>query len=462
MSKCVVPEGQQRPSDADDISLPSPSICARKDRRDFIKGLASFLGRTQATLLVTAAAFGCGGGQRTGGSTSGALFPEETGLEGYVRLAFNESPYGPAPEAVAAIDEMLSRPYGIEAADTHFLPGINRYPDFLNTQLTETLARFLGLRAVQIIPCCGVSELLYMCSQAFLGTSRTLLMTEGTFPLLRHYAVQKGAEITFVPPAQGLLANLDAMLEAVDSRTGIVYLANPDNPTGTMHALSAVEGFVDAVSRKNPNAVIVIDEAYVDYATEDEPPLGATPLVWHYPVVVGRTFSKAYGLAGLRAGYAVCREDISGVLNGFLSGYLGGDPGWRMFEGNVNRIAAAAVIGSLSPGGQAFLRDVRGLNSRMRRFLVGELLAMGYEPLESCTNFLLVRTGTDGRLLRDWLCSKKILVQAGASFHPRYADAIRVSIGDQWELERMLEALRDFHPGAQSPVRCTDAFFMGI
>lgn len=462
MSECVVPAGPQRPSDADDISLPSPALSAGKDRRDFIKGLGSFLARTQAALLLTAAAFGCGGDHRSGESRPEEPSPHETGLEGYVRLAFNESPYGPAPEAVAAIEEMLSRPYAMESADTYFLPGINRYPDFLNTQLTETLARFLGLRAVQIIPCCGISELLYMCSQAFLGPSRTLLMTEGTFPLLRYYALKRGAEITLVPPGQALQVNLDAMLDAVDSRTGIVYLANPDNPTGTMHAFTEIGAFVEAVSRKNPNAVIVIDEAYVEYATDAEPPLGATPLVWQYPVVVGRTFSKAYGLAGLRAGYAACREDLSEVLNGFLSGYLGGDPGWRMFEGNVNRVAAAAVIGSLSPGGQAFLRDVRALNSRMRSTLIGELLAMGYQPLESSTNFLLVRTATDGILLRDWLCARNILVQAGASFHPRYADAIRVSIGDERELEMMLEALEDFHPGAHPPARCADVFFMGI
>ncbi len=432
----------------------------RLARRTFVEQAASFLIRVPQALVLTAAAFGCGGitHKRQGHEPAQG----ETTRD-YIRLAFNESPYGPPPEAIAAIEEMLSRPYAMDSADVQYLPGINRYPDFLNSELTETLARCHGLKSIHIIPCCGISELLYMCSQAFLGGSRTLVMTEGSFPLLRHYAAKKGAGIRLVPPTQHLQVDLDALLDAVDSDTGIVYLANPDNPTGTRHTVSEIKAFVEAVGKKNGRTVCVIDEAYVDYAALQGLATEALSLVWDYPVVVGRTFSKAYGMAGLRAGYAATREDISGVLNGFLSGYLGGNPGWRMFEGNVNRLAVAAMLASLRPHSQAFISEVCQLTTHMRAFLWEQLLSMGYEPYESHTNFLFVRVRTRGTSVRDWLCTKGILIQAGESFHPRYKEFVRISIGDQRELECLLEALRGFEPGTSVPDgTCGDMFFMGI
>lgn len=344
--------------------------------------------------------------------------------------------------------------------ETHFLPGINRYPDFLSTELTQAIAGLHGVSTLNVIPCCGISELLYMCSEAFLGEGRSLIITDGTFPLLQHYASSRGADIVLVPPAQDYRVDLDGILDAVRPDTSLVYLANPDNPTGTVHSFSEIESFVQAAVNKNSQVVVLFDEAYMDYVLLDPLP-EAVSLAAQYPVIVGRTFSKAYGLAGLRGGYAVARKDLVGVLNGDSSGFFGGDPGWRMFECDVNRLATAAILGSLSPSGQDFVAQVRGQNAEMRQLLSAGLRPLGYTPLESHTNFLLVNVGIEGERMRNWLCSRNILVQAAGSFHPRYENWIRVSVGGQSEVDTLLAALREFDPSFHPPP-CFAVFYMGI
>jgi len=414
-----------------------------------------------ASVAVTAAAFGCGG-------DSSRREPQEPGTgpdpgippEGYVRLAFNESPFGPPPTALPAIEELLNRPYAMESPETPFLPGINRYPDFLNTLLTKAIARRHSLSTRYVVPCCGISELLYMSSQAFLGPGRHLLLSEGSFPLLAYYAEQKGREVRRVSRGSAHTADLEALLDAISSGTGLVYIANPDNPSGSLLSIADLELFASEAYRKNPETVVLIDEAYMEYVLQDPPP-EAIRLVFQYPVLVGRTFSKAWGMAGLRAGYAVGNEDLILVLNGFLSGYLGGDVGWRMFEGNVNRIAGAAAEASLTEEGFTFLTSVREQNALLRAYLAESLVGLGFEPLPSEGNFLLVPVGSDGENLRRWLCSRRILVQAGASFHPRYLESIRVSVGTQQELDAFLDALSGYDPSLSHP-SCFRVFYHGI
>ncbi len=451
--------GSARPDTAA-TSNPQRAVQPRVDRRELIRGIGSLFLRTAAATALTSSAFGCGEGSATRPSAQGGQTDEGIPAEGYIRLAFNESPYGPPPGALTAIDDMLSRPYAMESQATHFLPGINRYPDFLNTDLTAAIAGLNGVGAGNVIPCCGISELLHMCSQAFLGKGRNLVITDGTFPLLRHYAAGTGTDISAIPPAQDYHVDLDGMLDAVTSDTGLVYLANPDNPTGTLHSLAEITAFVEAAVKKNSQVVVLLDEAYMDYVLLDPLP-EALSLVDEHRVIVGRTFSKAYGLAGLRGGYAVAHQDLIPVLDGYLSGFFGGDPGWRMFEGNVNRLATAAILGSLSPTSQAFLAEVRQENAAMRQALSSGLLSLGYTPLESHANFLLVNVGGDGERMRNWLCNRDILIQAGGSFHPRYRDWIRVSVGDQSEVETLLEVLAGFNSSSQAPA-CFSVFYMGI
>jgi len=409
--------------------------------------------------LISAASFGCGSKDSKSSSHQG---PDDQGVpaEGYVRLAFNESPFGPSQAAHAAMDEMLSRPYAIDSPDTHFLPGINRYPDFLNVELIDLFARRHGISSRFVFPTCGISEICYMCSQAFIGPQKRLLMPEVTFDLQAHYAEKMGCEVRRVPMTSQHAVDLDGLLNQVDTDTGLVYIANPNNPTGSLIPFEDLKAFVREVHRRSEDTVVFIDEAYMEYVQEDPLP-EAVPLVRSFPVLVGRTLSKAFGLAGLRVGYVVGHEDLILLLNGFLGGYLGGDMGWRMFEGNVNRMATAASQGSLTSKGLAHIDSVREQNAALREHLAQELDRLGYMPLPSHTNFLLVSVGSDGENLRRHLCARKVLVQAGGSFHPDYRNWVRVSVGDQDEVDALLAALKGYDPSVTYP-SCFPVYYHGI
>lgn len=410
--------------------------------------------------LISSAAFGCSGSDSQSVASSQGTGPQEVPSEGYVRLAFNESPFGPPAAVYTAMDEMLSRPYAIDSPDTHFLPGINRYPDFLNVELTDLFAKRHGISTRFVIPTCGISEICYMCSQAFLGPGKRLLIPEVTFALQAHYAEKMGCEVQRVPLTPQHAVDLEALLNEVDTDTGLIYIANPNNPTGSLVSYEDLKTFVREVHRKSADTVVFIDEAYMDYVEEDPLP-EAVPLVRSFPVLVGRTFSKAFGLAGLRVGYVVGNEDLVLVLNGFLAGYLGGDIGWRMIEGNVNRMATAAAQGSLTAKGLDHIGQVRAWNTALRNHLAEELERLGYMPLPSHANFLMVSVGSDGENLRRYLCARKILVQAGGSFHPNYRNWIRVSVGDQDEIDALLGALKDYDPSSVYP-SCFPVYYHGI
>jgi histidinol-phosphate aminotransferase len=357
------------------------------------------------------------------------------------------------------MEEMLGRPYAIDSPDTKFLPGINRYPDFLNVELTELFAKRHHVLTGNVVPTCGISEICYMCSQAFLGPKKHLLTPEVTFPLLAHYAKGKAVEVRTAPMNEHAV-DLAALLDAIDPNTGMVYLANPNNPTGSLLSYADLEAFAHQAHRKSPETVLFIDEAYMEYVLE-EPPPEAAPLVYGLPVLVGRTFSKAFGLAGLRVGYLVGHEDLVLILNGFLGGYLGGDMGWRMFEGNVNRMATAAAQGSLTPEGLSHLGFVRDRNAVLRAYLADALAGQGYPSLPSHANFLLVSLDSEGENLRRYLCSREVLVQAGGSFHPGYGNWLRVSVGDQEEIDAFLEALSGYDPSRSYPP-CFSVYYHGI
>jgi len=299
-----------------------------------------------------------------------------------------------------------------------------------------------------------------MCSQAFLGPGRHLLVPETTYPLPASYAARKGCEVRTAPmdPAHGI--DLAALLDRVRPDTGVVYLANPNNPTGSILAAHALADFVRDAHVRSPETVILVDEAYAEYVLPAPGPT-AVDLVREYPVVVGRTFSKAFGLAGLRGGYLVGHEPTVLILNGFLSGYLGGLPGWRQFEGDINRLAVAALEASLTPAGASFVAEVRDRNAALREELFLGLAALGFGPLPGQGNFLFVNAHSPGENLRTYLCGRKILVQSGEPFGPAFRDWIRVSVGSADEIAAFLEALSGYDPSRTYPA-CAPVFHQGI
>jgi histidinol-phosphate aminotransferase len=420
---------------------------------------SGFLREVLHGTLLTAAAFGCGCGRseppvfNPGG---GPLVPPQDSI----RLAFNESPFGPPPGAFLSMQNMLARPYAMHSDNPDLLPGINRYPGFLDTTLTTLIAERHQIAMKYVVPCCGISELIYMCSQAFLGEDRHLVTPQVSYTLPAHYALRKGSDVRTAPMGSDHGIDLAALLERVDSQTGLVYLANPNNPTGSLLSLDRLASFVRKVASVSPETVVLVDEAYMDYVRETPLP-EAVELIYQYPVVVGRTFSKAFGMAGLRGGYLVGHEETVLTLNGFLSGYLGGLPGWRQFEGDVNRMAVAALEGCLNQEGYSFVAGVRDRTIELREHLFQGLEGFGYSPLPGHGNFLLVHGASPGENLRGYLCTRKILVQAGEPFDPAYRDWIRVSVGSREEIDIFLDALKGFDPSRAYPA-CIPVFHHGI
>jgi histidinol-phosphate aminotransferase len=205
-----------------------------------------------------------------------------------VRLDKNENAYGPSPAALAAIKEGLS--------------DVNRYPDIAG-RLREKIAGLHKVKSEQVVLGCGSSEILRMAADAFLVTGKKLMLATPGYPLLQFYARNKGVEVVAVPLTRERAHDVKAMLARVDSSTGLVYICNPNNPTGSVTTRQDLEDFLGKLP---PEVPVVIDEAYHHYvgATSSYASFIDRPLEGK-PIIVARSFSKIYGLAGLRIGYAV-------------------------------------------------------------------------------------------------------------------------------------------------------------
>src|SRR5690606_5461985 len=221
----------------------------------------------------------------------------ELGITDIVKLASNESPLGPSPRAMSAVRAVLD--------DVH------RYPDGSGYRLKAALAERLGVRAAQITLGNGSNDVLELIARAWLKPGDEAVFSEHAFavyPLVTLACSARPVAVT----AHEYGHDLEAMLAAIGERTRIVFVANPNNPTGTWISASALDHFLARVPK---NVLVVLDEAYFEYVEESAYPDGMTRLAAHPNLVVTRTFSKIYGLSGLRMGYGVSSVDIADVLN---------------------------------------------------------------------------------------------------------------------------------------------------
>jgi histidinol-phosphate aminotransferase len=337
------------------------------------------------------------------------LVRRELGLTGdCVKLASNEGQYGPLPAARAAIDEALN--------------DVNRYPDGGAYELRGALAEKHGVPFERVIVGNGVDAVLNYLALALLEPRDEVACCWPSFPVYKIDAVKMGAACVTAPLA-GSSYDLDALLEVVGERTKMVFVTNPNNPTGGMVDGAALTRFLDAL----PGHVLpVVDEAYYEYCC-DEP--GYPDAIREHVaagrrVVVLRTFSKIYGLAGLRVGYGVMPADVAAgcvkVKNAF----------------DVPQVAQVAALASLDADDEI---ERRRLQSRTgRRRLEEGLRELGLEPLESVTNFLCVKVG-DAAGLAAALEQKGVIVRPLAGFGD--PTSIRVTVGLPDENEAFLAAL---------------------
>ena len=333
----------------------------------------------------------------------------EMGLEerAIVKLASNENPRGIGPRTRAAIDAALA--------------DIARYPDGNGFELKQALARRYHVEMGAIVLGNGSNDVLELVALAFLGPGRAAVFSQHCFAVYPLATQARGARSIAVP-ARNYAHDLEAMAKAIDDETYVAWLANPNNPTGTFARVDEVEAFLKRVPER---VLVVLDEAYNEYLA---PELRAdTPkLIKRHPnLVVTRTFSKAYGLAGLRVGYAIAHPSVADVMNRVRQPF------------NVNSLALAAAVAALDDMefvARSYAENLQG----MKRLEEGSR-ALGLDYIPSYGNFITIRVGKAAEVYKKLLKRGVIVRPVGGGYG--LPEHLRVTVGTAEESERFLGAL---------------------
>jgi len=330
----------------------------------------------------------------------------ELGISDVVKLASNENPLGPSPRAIEAVQRALAN--------------VHRYPDGASFALRSKLVEKLGVAPEQLVFGCGADELLELVAKSFLGPGDEAVFAWPSFAMYPIVTKGMGATPVPVPLDADLVHDLDAMAAAITERTRVVMVCNPNNPTGTSVGAAAFDRFAASLP---DDVVLLIDEAYVDFARRADFPDALGWVARRPGTVTVRTFSKIAGLAGLRVGYAVADRELAGYLERARHPF------------NVNLLAEAAAVAAIDDH-EHLDRTVRQ-NTEGLGYLRRELGALGIETWPSEANFVLAKPGpgTYERLLREGVIVRP-LVGFGMPDH------VRITVGRPEENERLVKALR--------------------
>lgn len=333
----------------------------------------------------------------------------ELGLDEVIKLASNENPLGPSPLAIQAIREALQ--------------GLHRYPHGGCHSLRQRLSRYLGVQPEELCFGNGSNELLELVTRAFLGPGDEAVIGDPAFVVYRSVCQAVGCEIREVP-LKDYTHDLHGMLQAVGARTKLVFLGNPNNPTGTCVSPTDLHAFVGALPR---NVILVVDEAYREYLPRDlQPDLLKYVRSGRYLLAL-RTFSKAYGLAGLRIGYGVGPAAMVEILNRVRQPF------------NVNALAQEAAKAALDD--EAHLEATLRTTETGRRSLQARLDEMGVSFTPSVANFILVDVGVEGKLVSNALLRKGVIVRSMEGYG--LLTHIRITVGTAQENARAIKALTE-------------------
>jgi histidinol-phosphate aminotransferase len=336
-------------------------------------------------------------------SRSEAEILRKYNLSRLIKMASNENCYGPSTMVATAIS-------GASA---------NRYPDIHATPLREMLSEILGVSREQILCGNGSSEVILMIAQTYLQSGRNCVTALETFPVYRRAVAIMDATLTAVSLKNDRY-DLEGMFDAIQSETRLIFIANPNNPTGTCVERADLKKFLGAVPI---NVLVVLDEAYREYM--DEPEDSLELLRQFRNLIILRTFSKVYGLAGLRIGYAVSSPEIIFDLNRVRLPYA---------VGILAERAACTALQDQDHVQQCVMR-----NREQRDFFQSEFRARGYSFVPSQTNFILLKTPESSKIC-EALLQKGILVAPMHLFH--LSEAIRITLGTEEENQILLKELR--------------------
>lgn len=329
----------------------------------------------------------------------------ELGISNSIKLASNENPIGPSPKAVAALGASV-------------IKSLNRYPDGGGFYLKQALAKKLGVEPGGIILGNGSNELLDIAAKSFMQPGDNAVYAWPSF-VVYPMAVQAIGCQSIKVPLKDMRHDLDAMAAAITKDTRIVFIANPNNPTGTYNTQAELDRFMERVPK---DVLVVMDEAYFEYVTAKDYADSMKHLRAGRSVLILRTFSKAYGLAGLRIGYGISSPEVLDVMNRIREPF------------NTSTPAQAAALAALDDNDH--LAKSRSVNEEGKAYLYKELAAMGVKHVPSETNFIFMTPAMDAQKLND------ALLRQGVIIRPMGPDAIRVTIGLQSENEAFIKALK--------------------
>lgn len=336
----------------------------------------------------------------------------ELGITGVIKLASNENPLGPSPRAVAAVAEALGK--------------LHLYPDASCFYLKRSLAERLGVAPEQVVPGSGSNEVIELLIRTFMGADDEAVLCQGSFLMYKVALHAHGRRFVEAPMRSGHY-DLEAMADRVGEKSRLLFVANPDNPTGTWVRRPAFERFLDRVREKNAQTLVVMDEAYFEYVADPDYPDTLSYLPRWPNLVALRTFSKAYGLAGLRLGYGVMSRTLAGYLNRTRMPF------------NVSSLAQVAGIAALDD--EAHVRKTREVNAEGLSFLGRALSGLGVSALPSQANFLFVDLKRPSGPVFDAMLRRGVIVRPVPNYG--FPNAVRITVGSRAENERMLSALSE-------------------
>jgi histidinol-phosphate aminotransferase len=332
----------------------------------------------------------------------------ELGLveSGIVKLASNENPRGPSPNAARAAQAALGE--------------VARYPDGNGFALKQALAQHHRIDPAMLVLGNGSNDVLELASIAYLAPGSSAIYSQHCFVVNRLATQARGAEGIEVA-ANEFGHDLDAMRASLRDDTRVIFVSNPNNPTGTFHAPAAVRKFLQQVPA---DVLVVLDEAYYEYLKPEQQSASIEWIAEFSNLLVTRTFSKAYGLAGLRVGYGVARPQVADLMNRIRQPF------------NVSNVAQAAAVAALADAD--FVAESAELNRKGMKQLTDGLASLGLEWIPSSGNFVSVRVSDGARVFRQ-LLERGVIVRPVAGYGlPEY---LRVTIGLEPENNRLLETL---------------------
>ncbi len=332
----------------------------------------------------------------------------ELGIKGSIKLASNENPLGPSPKAVQAIMEKVH--------------GLHRYPDGSGYFLKSKLSGKFGLPISRIILGNGSNELIELIVRTFLCAEEHVVQAFPTFLVYEKVVTGAGGGIISVPLSDFRI-DLDEVYRAVTPKTKIIFINNPNNPTGTVLSKDEMLGFLDRLS---DDVIVALDEAYIEFVTDENAAQGLELLSKHPCLIVLRTFSKLYGLAGLRIGYGFASEKIIDYMNRVRQPF------------NANTLAQAAAMAALDD--VEFVNQTLSMIREGLDYLYQSLDEVGLEYIPTQTNFFLIKTPGGGKAIYDRMLKQGVIVRAMDAYGlPEY---IRINVGLAEENERFIETLK--------------------